>query len=76
MSQYRYFSVVSICNYQSVMVLQIASSKAGIDTKRIREFVASYVAKVKAAQKRALAAKQHVIHDESSADVMPALVDT
>jgi len=56
-------------------MLQIASSKAGIDTKRIREFVASYVAKVKAAQKRAVAAKQHVVQQQVSTDLTSA-VDT
>jgi len=42
------------------------ASKAGIDTKRIREFVASYVVKVKTAQKRAVAAKQHLVQRQSS----------
>ena len=56
-------------------MLQIASSKAGIDTRRIREFVASYVTKVKAAQKRAVAAKEHLIQQNVSTDVTSA-VDT
>jgi len=56
-------------------MLQIASSKAGIDTRRIREFVASYVTKVKAAQKRAVAAKEHLIQQNASTDVTSA-VDT
>jgi len=54
-------------------VLQIASSKAGIDTKRIRDFVASYVAKVKMAQKRAVAAKQHVVQQQASAYLTSAV---
>ena len=56
-------------------MLQISASKVGIDTKRIREFVASYVAKVKAAQKRAVAARQHVVEQQVSANV-PSAVDT
>jgi len=52
-------------------MLQIASSRAGIDTKRVRDFVASYVAKVKTAQKRAVAAKQHVVKQQASANLTP-----
>ena len=61
---------------EMLTLLQILSSKAGIDTKRIREFVASYVAKVKAAQKRAVAAKQHVVQQQASANVASALTTT
>jgi len=42
-------------------VLQIASSKVGIDTQRIRDFIGSYVAKVRGAQKRAVAAKLNLV---------------
>ena len=64
------------------MLLQIQSSKGGIDTKRIREFVASYVAKVKTAQKRAMAARQNVVQqqmstdDTATADMLAAASDT
>jgi len=51
------------------------ASKAGIDSKRIRDFVASYVSKVKGAQKRAVAAKQHVVLQQASMNVTAA-VDT
>jgi len=51
------------------------SSKAGVDTKRIREFVTSYVAKVKAAQKRAMAAKQNVVRQQASSVATATAVD-
>jgi len=42
------------------------SSKAGINPVRIREFVGSYVSKVRGAQKRAVAAKLNLVQQQQA----------